>query len=71
MINSLLQHKVTKEPLTWFMFQKTKYNLEDEGKLFRPLQFPISLRVSDYQSWRGYRDDSEVAAAAMTYGDNR
>ena len=63
------QHKVTKEQLTWFMFQKTKYTLE-EGQ-FRPLQFPVNLCFQDYHSWRGYSDENEVAAARTTYGKNR
>lgn len=64
------QHKVTKEPLIGFMFQKTKYSLEDDGR-FQPLQFPIAKSFHEYQSWRGFSDDSEIAATRMTYGKNR
>lgn len=64
------QHKVSKEPLIGFMFQKTKYSLEDDGR-FQPLQFPITKSFHEYQSWRGFSDDSEIAAVRMTYGKNR
>jgi cation-transporting ATPase 13A1 len=64
------KHKVTREPLTWFMFQKTKYTLGCEG-LFQPLQFPVNKTFHDYHTWQGYGEDSEVAAVRTTYGKNR
>lgn len=64
------QHKVTKESLAGFMFQKTKYSLESDGR-FQPLQFPIDKSFHEYRSWRGFSDDSEIAAVRMTYGKNR
>ena len=64
-----MQHKLTGEPLTWFMFQKTKYIYED-GK-FRPLDFPVSHSFSYYLNWKGYATDMEAEATRQLYGRNR
>lgn len=65
----LSQHKVTREELIWFIFQKTKYIFK-EGQ-FRPVEFPVDLSYGYYHSWKGYTDDMEVEAARQKYGKNR
>ncbi|XP_049787588.1 endoplasmic reticulum transmembrane helix translocase [Schistocerca cancellata] len=62
---------VTKEPVIWFMFQKTKYVWDPEKKQFRGLQFPISLPFGDYMDWKGHQEDSDVANADLRYGRNQ
>ena len=66
----LIQHKITREPVVWFMFQKTKYTLSSEG-VFQPLEFPVNKLFAHYHKWQGYGEESEVAAVRMTFGKNR
>ena len=65
----LTQHKVTREQLIWFMFQKTKYVYE-EGK-FKLLEFATDHSYGHYHGWKGYLDDSQVAAARQMYNKNK
>ena len=64
------QHKVTGDPLVWFMFQKTKYIYEEEKKQFSPVVFPVACHFSDYLSSPGYEGESQLAAAKQIYGKN-
>ena len=66
---SFSQHKLTGEPLMWFMFQKTKY-IHEDGK-FRPLDFPTSHSFSHYLNCKGFASDMEAEAARQLYGKNR
>ncbi|XP_076436268.1 endoplasmic reticulum transmembrane helix translocase-like [Babylonia areolata] len=55
----------------WFLFQKTKYLYDrEEKKQFTPLTFPINHSVQYYMDWKGYQDDSDVAAAEKKFGTN-
>ena len=65
------QHKVTKDPLVWFMFQKTKYLYEEREGVFKPLEFPVGLPCSHYHSWPGLASSAAVDAARQKYGKNR
>lgn len=66
-----LQHKVTGEPLIWFMFQKTKYIYHQDKQEFHPVELPVALPFTDYHTSRGYEDDAQVAAVKQLYGKNR
>ncbi|XP_013793364.1 manganese-transporting ATPase 13A1-like [Limulus polyphemus] len=54
----------------WFVFQKTKYVYEPNKKCFQGLEFPVALPMLCYQEWKGYQEDSEIAAAERKYGKN-
>ena len=55
----------------WFLFQKTKYLYDgEEKKTFVPLTFPTHHSVQFYMDWKGYQDDSDVAAAVKKFGTN-
>ncbi|XP_022101040.1 manganese-transporting ATPase 13A1-like [Acanthaster planci] len=63
--------KESKKPQLWFIFQKTKYIYDaEEKKRFQSVQFPTNLPLRDYQNWKGYTEDTEVAEAKDKYGDN-
>ncbi|PVD22376.1 hypothetical protein C0Q70_18186 [Pomacea canaliculata] len=56
----------------WFIFQKTKYVYDGtEKKQFQPLTFPIDHSIHYYMDWKGYQDDTEVAAAEKKFGLNK
>lgn len=63
------QHKMTREQLIWFMFQKTKY-VHEEGK-FKLLEFATDHSYGHYHRWKGYSDETEVAAARQMYNKNK
>ncbi|XP_071487293.1 endoplasmic reticulum transmembrane helix translocase-like [Diadema antillarum] len=66
------RHPATGKRDLWFMFQKTKYVYDaEEKKRFTALEFPINLPFKMYQSWKGYQEDSEVASAKKSFGDNQ
>lgn len=65
------KHKVTGEPLVWFMFQKTKYVYNLDKKQFDPVLFPISKPFADYHSSLGYENEAQLAAAKQIYGKNK
>lgn len=54
----------------WFVFQKTKYIWSSNRKTFRGLEFPIHNSYSEYSSWKGYQEDSEVRQAEQLYSKN-
>ncbi|KAK7497039.1 hypothetical protein BaRGS_00011775 [Batillaria attramentaria] len=59
------------EPELWFNFQKTKYIYDgEEKKQFVPLTFPVNHSVHYYMDWKGYQDDTDVAAAERKFGTN-
>ncbi|XP_059481282.1 endoplasmic reticulum transmembrane helix translocase [Neocloeon triangulifer] len=57
--------------MPWFFFQKTKYIWDENKKQFRGLEFPINDRYGTYTEWKGFKEDSEVAAAEAKYGRNQ
>lgn len=58
------------EDTIWFSFQKTKYIYDFETNKFKVLSFPINLEIKDYQNWKGYQDDIELAAIEKRFGRN-
>ncbi|XP_033643148.1 manganese-transporting ATPase 13A1-like [Asterias rubens] len=69
-----LHHDKTKETdktEIWFSFQKTKYIYDaEEKKQFQSVQFPVDLPLKEYQSWKGYMEEADVADVKNKYGDN-
>jgi hypothetical protein len=55
----------------WFMFQKTKYVLDEEKHLFRGLTFPVDHSFGYYNSWRGHETDESLAENERHYGTNQ
>ena len=61
----------TGEEQLWFNFQKTKYLYDaEEKKRFEAVPFPVDLPLKDYQNWKGYQEDEDVAKVKRKYGDN-
>ena len=60
---------MTREQLIWFLFQKTKY-VHEEGK-FKLLEFATDRSYGHYHRWKGYLDETEVAAARQMYNKNK
>jgi cation-transporting ATPase 13A1 len=55
----------------WFMFQKTKYVLDEEKHLFRGLTFPVDHSFGYYNTWRGHETDESLAENERHYGTNQ
>ena len=69
---SLIQQASTGKKDLWFTFQKTKYIYDaEEKKRFEALEFPVRHPMKEYQAWKGYQEDEEVATAKRTFGDNK
>lgn len=65
------QTKETDKTEIWFSFQKTKYIYDaEEKKQFQSVQFPVDLPLKEYQSWKGYMEEADVADVKNKYGDN-
>ncbi|PIK60844.1 hypothetical protein BSL78_02244 [Apostichopus japonicus] len=57
--------------ILWFTSQKTKYIYDaEEKKQFQPVSFPVDYPFREYQDWKGYTEEKELAKAKDTYGDN-
>ncbi|KAL6103090.1 atp13a1 [Pungitius sinensis] len=60
------------EGILSFEFQKIRYIFDHkEKKCFLPIAFPINNPMGDFQSWRGYQEETELRAAEKRYGTNR
>lgn len=59
-----------KEPIYWFLFQKTKYVWDEEKKQFRGVEFPIHKTYEEYFESKGHQEDSDVLLSEKTYGNN-
>ena len=71
----LVRHKVTeggKQVIhTWFEFQKKKFVLDENKKIFHKVSLPLNLPFSEYQSSTGITDDVEEANVRDLYGINQ
>lgn len=57
--------------ILWFTSQKTKYIYDaEEKKQFQPVSFPVDYPFREYQDWKGYTEEEELAKAKDIYGDN-
>ncbi len=65
----LTQHKVSREELVWFVFQKIKY-IQRDGQ-FQPVEFPVARPCQDYHNWRGYNGLMQVSAAEQCFAKNK
>lgn len=54
----------------YFVFQKAKYELNDELNQFEHVTFPTDHSINHYQEWKGYQEDSEITAVERKYGKN-
>lgn len=60
------------EGILSFEFQKIRYIFDHkEKKCFLPIAFPINNPMRNFQSWRGYQEETELRAAEKRYGTNR
>ncbi|XP_063612958.1 endoplasmic reticulum transmembrane helix translocase-like [Penaeus indicus] len=70
-VHKTLISKEATEKSIWFIFQKTKYIWDsEERKQFVGLKFPIDHQLRTYTEWRGYQEDTDLAAAEGRYGKN-
>ncbi|XP_037794888.1 manganese-transporting ATPase 13A1-like [Penaeus monodon] len=70
-VHKTLISKDAPEKSIWFIFQKTKYIWDsEERKQFVGLKFPIDHQLRTYTEWRGYQEDTDLAAAEGRYGKN-
>lgn len=58
------------EKVYWFIFQKTKYNYDEDKKCFRSLEFPVHQSYREYIESKGHEDENEVNLAEKRYGKN-
>lgn len=59
------------EGILSFEFQKIRYIFDHkEKKCFLPIAFPINNPMRNFQSWRGYQEETELRAAEKRYGTN-
>ncbi|KAG5897443.1 hypothetical protein JTB14_002704 [Gonioctena quinquepunctata] len=66
----LRQTKNEKGTMVWFIFQKTKYIWNNDKKTFRGLEFPINRTYSEYMSFKGFQEETDIVGAEQLYGKN-
>jgi PREDICTED: similar to cation-transporting atpase 13a1 (g-box binding protein) len=64
------QSDISKPPVLWFYFQKTKYIYNEEFKKFEVVKFPVDLNFCDYNDWKGYQNELDLTDAERNYGKN-
>lgn len=67
---SLRRESINKRTVIWFMFQKTKYMLDEKSNKFVSSEFPCDEKISFYKQWKGYTDPNEMLNIDRKYGRN-
>lgn len=66
----LRRETIAKRLTLWFMFQKTKFVLDEETNKFVMVEFPCDKKISYFKQWKGYSDADEVQSIDRRYGRN-
>lgn len=58
------------DQMIYFIFQKTKYVWDANKKTFKGVEFPIYKSYAEYNSWKGFQEDTDAKQAEVIYSKN-
>lgn len=66
----LRRETIQKQTVLWFIFQKTKYVLNEKTGHFAAIELPCDQKLSYYKEWKGYVEQEDVQMIDRQYGRN-